>query len=52
MLETSQPSLRQEQHPLIHRLAERILNYWQKYLQLARRIGLCGRKAGRRKITD
>jgi phycocyanobilin:ferredoxin oxidoreductase len=35
MLETSQPSLRQEQHPLIHRLAERILNYWQKYLQLA-----------------
>ncbi|MEM8672407.1 MAG: phycocyanobilin:ferredoxin oxidoreductase [Cyanobacteria bacterium P01_G01_bin.67] len=35
MLETSQPSLRQEQHPLIHRLAERILNYWQKYLSLA-----------------
>ena len=35
MLETSQPSLRQEQHPLIHRLAERILNYWQKYLELA-----------------
>jgi phycocyanobilin:ferredoxin oxidoreductase len=35
MLETSQPSLRQEQHPLIHRLAERILNYWQKYLQLS-----------------
>ena len=35
MLETSQPSLRQEQHPLIHRLAERIINYWQKYLELA-----------------
>ena len=35
MLETSQPSLRQEQHPLIHRLAERILNYWQKYLALS-----------------
>lgn len=35
MLETSQPSLRQEQHPLIHRLAERILNYWQKYLTLS-----------------
>jgi len=35
MLETSQPSLRQEQHPLIHRLAERILNYWQKYLLLS-----------------
>ncbi|MGL5940301.1 MAG: phycocyanobilin:ferredoxin oxidoreductase [Waterburya sp.] len=35
MLETSQPSLRQEQNPLIHRLAERILNYWQKYLQLS-----------------
>ena len=35
MLETSQPSLRQEQHPLIHRLAERIINYWHKYLELA-----------------
>lgn len=35
MLETSQPSLRQEQHPLIHRLAERIINYWQKYLDLS-----------------
>lgn len=35
MLETSQPSLRQEQHPLIHRLAERILNYWHKYLELS-----------------
>ena len=35
MLETSQPSLRQEQHPLIHRLAERIINSWQKYLDLA-----------------
>ena len=35
MLETSQPSLRQEQHPLIHRLAERIINYWQKYLELS-----------------
>jgi phycocyanobilin:ferredoxin oxidoreductase len=35
MLENSQPSLRQEQHPLIHRLAERILNYWQKYLVLS-----------------
>ena len=35
MLEISQPSLRQEQHPLIHRLAERIVNYWQKYLDLS-----------------
>ena len=35
MLETSQPSLRQEQHPLIHRLAERIINYWHKYLDLS-----------------
>ena len=35
MLEISQPSLRQEQHPLIHRLAERIINYWQKYLELS-----------------
>lgn len=35
MIETSQPSLRQEQHPLIHRLAERIINYWQKYLELS-----------------
>ena len=35
MLETSQPSLRQEQHPLIHRLAERIINYWHKYLTLS-----------------
>lgn len=35
MLETSQPSLRQEQHPLIHRLAERIINSWQKYLDLS-----------------
>lgn len=35
MLEISQPSLRQEQHPLIHRLAERIINYWQKYLDLS-----------------
>ncbi len=35
MLETSQPSLRQEQHPLIHRLAERIMNSWQKYLDLS-----------------
>lgn len=35
MLEITQPSLRQEQHPLIHRLAERIINYWQKYLDLS-----------------
>ncbi len=35
MLEISQPSLRQEQHPVIHRLAERIINYWQKYLTLS-----------------
>ena len=35
MIETSQPSLRQEQHPLIHRLAERIINSWQKYLDLS-----------------
>ena len=35
MLETSQPSLCQEQHPLIHRLAERIINYWHKYLDLS-----------------
>ena len=35
MLETSQPSLRQEQHPLIRQLAERILDYWQQYLTLS-----------------
>ncbi|MEL6440062.1 MAG: phycocyanobilin:ferredoxin oxidoreductase [Cyanobacteria bacterium J06621_8] len=35
MLETSQPSLRQEQHPLIHKLAERIINYWHRYLSLS-----------------
>lgn len=35
MLETSQPSLRQEQHPLIQQLATRIIEYWQQYLDLA-----------------
>ena len=35
MLEISQPSLRQEQHPLIHKLAERIINSWHKYLELS-----------------
>ena len=35
MLETSQPSLRQEQHPLIRQLADRIVEYWQQYLPLS-----------------
>ena len=35
MLETSQPSLRQEQHPLIRQLADRIVQYWQQYLPLS-----------------
>ncbi|WP_036484171.1 phycocyanobilin:ferredoxin oxidoreductase [Myxosarcina sp. GI1] len=35
MLETSQPSLRQEQHPLIRQLADRIIQYWQQYLNLS-----------------
>ncbi len=35
MLETSQSSLRQEQHPLIRQLAELILEYWHQYLDLS-----------------
>lgn len=35
MLETSQSSLRQEQHPLICQLAELILAYWHQYLDLS-----------------
>lgn len=35
MLETSQSSLRQEQHPLICQLAELILSYWHQYLDLS-----------------
>ncbi|WP_041619858.1 phycocyanobilin:ferredoxin oxidoreductase [Stanieria cyanosphaera] len=35
MLETTQPSLRQEQHPLICQLANLILDYWQRYLDLS-----------------
>lgn len=35
MLETSQFSLRQEQHPLIRQLADRIIDYWQQYLELS-----------------
>jgi phycocyanobilin:ferredoxin oxidoreductase len=35
MLETSQPSLHQEQHPLIRQLADLILDYWQQELDLS-----------------
>jgi phycocyanobilin:ferredoxin oxidoreductase len=35
MLETSQPTLHQEQHPLISQLAESILNFWHQYLELS-----------------
>jgi phycocyanobilin:ferredoxin oxidoreductase len=35
MLQTSQSSLRQEQHPLICQLAESILSYWHQYLDLS-----------------
>jgi phycocyanobilin:ferredoxin oxidoreductase len=35
MLETSQPSIRQQQHPLICQLADIILASWQKYLDLS-----------------
>ena len=35
MLETSQPSLRQEQHPLIRQLADIIIDYWHQYLDLS-----------------
>ena len=34
MLQSSQPSLRQEQHPLIRQLADGIIQAWQKYLNL------------------
>lgn len=35
MLETTQPSLRQEQHPLIRQLAKLIVDCWQQYLELS-----------------
>lgn len=35
MLETSQSNLRQQQHPLIRQLADAILAYWQRYLDLS-----------------
>lgn len=34
MLQPSQPSLRQEQHPLIRQLATSIVNLWQEHLDL------------------
>lgn len=34
MIQSSQPSLRQEQHPLICQLADRIIESWQTYLDL------------------
>lgn len=34
MLQSSQPTLSQEQHPLIHQLADSIIKSWQKYLNL------------------
>ena len=34
MLQSSQPSLRQEQHTLIRRLADSIIESWQQYLNL------------------
>ncbi|MEB3310189.1 MAG: phycocyanobilin:ferredoxin oxidoreductase [Snowella sp.] len=35
MLETSSPDLREQLHPLIHQLADRILANWHQYLQLS-----------------
>lgn len=35
MLETSSPELREQLHPLIHHLADRILANWHQYLDLA-----------------
>ena len=35
MLETSKPSLREQQHPLIHQLADGIESVWQRYLNLS-----------------
>ena len=35
MLETSKSSLRQEQHPLICQLADLIIDYWHRYLNLS-----------------
>ncbi|MCU0536222.1 MAG: phycocyanobilin:ferredoxin oxidoreductase [Hydrococcus sp. Prado102] len=35
MLEPSQPSIRQQQHPLIRQLADIILTSWQEYLDLS-----------------
>jgi phycocyanobilin:ferredoxin oxidoreductase len=35
MLQNSNYSLRQEQHPLIRQLADSIIAYWQKYLDLS-----------------
>ncbi|ACK69501.1 ferredoxin-dependent bilin reductase [Gloeothece citriformis PCC 7424] len=34
MLDTAKSSIRQQQHPLISRLADLILSYWEKYLEL------------------
>lgn len=34
MLETSKPSLREQQHPLIHQLADRLETVWHRYLDL------------------
>src|ERR687886_2336552 len=35
MLETSKPSLREQQHPLIHQLADSIEATWHRYLDLS-----------------
>ena len=35
MLETSKPSLREQQHPLIRQLADSILSAWQQHLELS-----------------
>lgn len=35
MLDTAKPSIRQQQHPLIRQLADLILSYWEKYLDLS-----------------
>ncbi|WP_013321919.1 phycocyanobilin:ferredoxin oxidoreductase [Gloeothece verrucosa] len=35
MLDTAKPSIRQQQHPLIGSLADVILSYWEKYLDLS-----------------
>ncbi len=35
MLQTSSPELREQLHPLIHQLADRILAHWHDYLELS-----------------